>query len=316
MWEIRKYTPDLHKLWDEFIYKSRNATFLFKRGYMDYHSDRFSDCSLMAYRNGKLAAVLPANLSGSTLHSHQGLTYGGWCLPDRGIDGLDYTDLWIEWLNWSKKNGITEIQYKPLPYIYQKMPSTEDIYLLCKTGKPIESNLSSSISLMHNPGFNKLQKRHLAHIPKETAYKEFNCSDTEGVREFHSLLCECLKERHNTSPVHSFEELLLLMNRFPENIVIHAAYLEGKMQAGVCIFASYPCMHCQYIATGITGREKNLLSGLFNEMIGDALDMGYLYFDFGISNEDHGTVLNAGLNRQKTSYGASGVCYSKWIITP
>ena len=51
---------------------------MFDRDYMDYHSDRFEDNSLMFFDDSeKLIALLPANLRGDILYSHQGLTYGG-----------------------------------------------------------------------------------------------------------------------------------------------------------------------------------------------------------------------------------------------
>ena len=47
---IRRYAPADKPLWDGFVALSKNATFLHYRDYMDYHSDRFSDFSLMAPR--------------------------------------------------------------------------------------------------------------------------------------------------------------------------------------------------------------------------------------------------------------------------
>ena len=77
MYEFVRYSPERADEWNSFLSESVNGTFLFDRRYMDYHSDRFSDASLMVYRRGKLYALLPANVEGSTLYSHQGLTYGG-----------------------------------------------------------------------------------------------------------------------------------------------------------------------------------------------------------------------------------------------
>ena len=86
---IERYTPGCREEWDSFVRQSRNGTFLFCRDYMDYHSDRFCDHSLMARHKGRLYAVLPANQEGSMLHSHQGLTYGGWVVGDRvGVEGM------------------------------------------------------------------------------------------------------------------------------------------------------------------------------------------------------------------------------------
>ena len=312
MWEIKRYRTEDKNIWDEFISSSRNATFLFKRDYMDYHADRFEDCSLMAYRNGKLSALLPANINDTKLFSHQGLTYGGWCLPQKGIDGVDTIELWAAWMQWSRENGISTIFYKPLPSIYHKMPSEEDIYMLFRTGARLEAcGLSSTIDLAHNPGYNKLMRRHLAHMPPNIEYKIL---DREDIPSFHRLLSSCLNERHSVLPVHTEPELSLLTSRFPDNIKIWGASMDGEVQAAVCAYLTDTCFHCQYIATTPEGREKNLLPGLFNELIKYAASKGYRYFDFGISTEEGGRSLNSGLNRQKTALGGSASIYPLYHI--
>ena len=82
-YEVQKYRPENQTEWDHFVEKSKNGTFLFQRGFMDYHSHKFTDFSLLVYRNGTLAGVLPANLSDGEVHSHQGLSYGGLLLENR-----------------------------------------------------------------------------------------------------------------------------------------------------------------------------------------------------------------------------------------
>ena len=57
MIEIKRYSKAQEKEWNDFVASSRNGTFLFNRGFMDYHADRFDDASVMAYRNGKLCAL-------------------------------------------------------------------------------------------------------------------------------------------------------------------------------------------------------------------------------------------------------------------
>ena len=66
MFEIRKYNDADKEVWNAFVDQSRNATFLLNRSYMDYHSDRFTDHSLMIWKDGKLYAILPGNQSGKT----------------------------------------------------------------------------------------------------------------------------------------------------------------------------------------------------------------------------------------------------------
>ena len=93
--EIQQYIPALRPEWDCFIANSRNGTFLFFRNYMDYHSDRFIDNSLLFRYKGKLIAVLPANREGDVLWSHQGLTYGGLVLSSKY---MHYSGIMRGWL--------------------------------------------------------------------------------------------------------------------------------------------------------------------------------------------------------------------------
>ena len=70
MIEIARYDAQMCHAWDDLVAGARNGTVLHLRGFMDYHSDRFDDHSLVALRDGALLAVLPANRDGDTLWSH------------------------------------------------------------------------------------------------------------------------------------------------------------------------------------------------------------------------------------------------------
>ena len=74
---VKQYHESNYKQWNAFIGQAKNATFLFHRDFMEYHKERFEDYSLMVFENEKLVAILPANRTGDTVFSHQGLTYGG-----------------------------------------------------------------------------------------------------------------------------------------------------------------------------------------------------------------------------------------------
>ena len=62
MMNIRRYTHHDQEAWDTLVRNARNATFLLFRKYMDYHSERFTDHSLLFYDSkDNLVAALPAN---------------------------------------------------------------------------------------------------------------------------------------------------------------------------------------------------------------------------------------------------------------
>lgn len=310
-WEIKRYDCGEAGRWDSFVKASRNGTFLLERGFMDYHSDRFEDNSLMAFKDGHLRGVLPADITADGwLHSHRGLTYGGWITPRAHFDANDMIDLFAVWLEQCLRDGIKGVDYKPIPWIYPETPAQEDIYALFRTGgRMSECNVSSALVPAAFAGFNTQQKRNL----KKGLQAGGTFDDDVDTYEFHSLLTACLAERHGVSPVHTAAELQLLRGRFPENIRIHGCRCGSKLEAAVCIFLSRGTAHCQYIATTPEGRGQGLLTLLFEHLIRETY-RGARYFDFGISNEDRSLVLNHGLLRQKASLGGTAVSYTRWEL--
>lgn len=310
-WTIRRYKSEDTILWDAIVASSRQGTLLHHRGYMDYHADRFRDCSLIASRKGLPVCVLPANLSDEgMLYSHQGLTYGGWLTPVSHFDGSDMLNLFEAWMNWCRKNDINEIFYKCVPHIYHRIPAEEDLYSLFRFGAtPWVTNLSSAIDLRRIPSFNTLQRRLL----KKSSCLNPWIRETSDVSEFMPTLIDCLKERHDSSPVHSEPELRLLKNRFPDNIRLFLCGSDDDTEAEVCIFDTNGVAHCQYIATTETGRQNGILTYLFNHLILHTF-ADHRYFDFGTSNESGGTILNAGLIHQKTGLGGRGIAYQSFRL--
>lgn len=310
-WAFEPYTPGMRGAWDERVASARNSTFLFRRDYMEYHADRFRDASLLAYKRGKLMVMLPADITADgTLRSHGGLTYGGWILPDAHLDGDDVLSLISQWVDYCRANHVRRIDYRPLPHIYHRRPSQEDIYAFWRMGASMSACSLSSVVDYADPGqFNTLQRRHL----RKASALPYEIAETADVAPFHAMLSGCLAQRHGASPVHSCSELQMLRDRFPDNIRVFTISLGGELHAGVCMYLTDTVAHTQYIASTPEGRAANALTLLFRHLI-DTFAATHRYFDFGTSNEEGGTVLNAGLIRQKFSLGASGVVYPRFIL--
>lgn len=309
--EITCYDAEMAGAWDAFVGASRNGTFLFKRGFMDYHSDRFADCSMMARDSrGQLLAVLPANRVEDTLYSHQGLTYGGWIMADR-CTGPVMLDVMEASLKWMRCQGVKELVYKPVPHIYHRYPAEEDVYALFRAGASVsEVNLSSAIDLGAPMRFNENSRRAL----RRASATDVAVAETDDYAAFWSILEEVLSSRHNASPVHSLEEIRLLHSRFPGHIRLHGAYsTDGRMIAGTVIFDTGVVAHAQYIASSAEGRGCGALALLFHRLI--TVEYAHRrYFDFGISNESHGLYLNAGLISQKSGFGGRGTAYTTYAL--
>ncbi len=311
MIEISRYSPDQESVWNEFVALSHNSTFLHDRRFMDYHSDRFTDCSLMARDEGRLVALLPANEAAGVLYSHQGLTYGGWLTQRKHFDAtvmLRVMDAACEWL---RGNGFNQLVYKPVPYIYHAYPADEDLYALHRCGANLaECSISSAIDLQNLLPFDRGNKSGV----NSALRAGIEINQSEDYSGYWHLLEQVLQERHDTNPVHKLDEILLLHSRFPECIALHTATLQGELLAGVVMFKMPMVWHCQYIASSAQGRDMKALALLFNRLIEEASEAGVRYFDFGVSTEKHGTWLNEGLLQQKSRLGGRGVAYNVYHL--
>ena len=74
---VRRYQPADQQQWNGFVMRSKNATFLFDRRFMDYHAGRFKDHSVLVFEDDGLKAIMAANEDGASVVSHGGLSYGG-----------------------------------------------------------------------------------------------------------------------------------------------------------------------------------------------------------------------------------------------
>lgn len=303
--EIRRYRREDKELWNSFVSKARNATFLFDRNYMDYHADRFDDNSFMFYHKGKLKAVLPANVSGDTLYSHQGLTYGG-LLLDKKATVEDVLECFDSLNSWLRENGISKVVYKALPWIYQQYPSQEDLYALtwkCKA-QLISRDIASTIVIDNKLKFAESRKSGI----RKALSLNIEVGESNDVDGFWHVLEDNLGNRYNAKPVHTASEMKLLMSRFPNNIKLYVAKMNGEIVGGTLIYVTPQVVHTQYISASVEGKKHGALDLLFDYII-NKVYANCRYFDFGKSTEQGGAYLNEPLIFQKEGFGGRGVCY-------
>jgi len=301
-YSIRKYTNKDFDLWNEFIAKSKNGTFLFDRNFMEYHKDRLEDFSLLVFDEKKLVAVFPANRVGVELHSHQGLTYGG-IIIDKKTKLSDFVELFEAFCNYLKPN-FRKVYFKEIPKIYNQHFSDELLYVLfLKNAKLIRRDTLSVIDYQSDYQISTKRKYE---IRKAERYPLELKQTTDFSQFWNEILIVNLREKHNTKPVHSLEEITLLQKYFPKNIKQFNVYLEQKIIAGTTIFETENVAHVQYISTNELRSKTGALDYLFDFLI-KKYATKKKYFDFGISNENRGKTLNKGLLYWKESFGARTV---------
>lgn len=312
MFEVRKYDIADRQEWDSFIGKSKNGTFLFKRGYMEYHNDRFEDCSLLVYDNNKLRALLPANVKDNILQSHGGLTYGG-LISDGCMTTEAAMEMFSEINKYLLEQGIEKVVYKPTPWIYHTLPAEEDLYAIIQVcgAKLVSREISSTVYLPNRPKFSQLRRR----CVNKARRNGIIVRESNDIATFWNILNANLEGRYGVSPVHTEKELSLLTSRFPDSIKLFMAYDGEEALGGTLVFVMNDIVHTQYIAASPKGKTVGALDIVFDELINEEFS-NYRFLDFGKSTEQHGIWLNKNLIHQKEGFGGRGVCYDvyEWNV--
>jgi hypothetical protein len=283
---------------------SRNGTFLHRRGFMEYHADRFVDASVVVRdETGHVLAVLPANRLDQRVISHGGLTYGGLIYSHR-LKQAGCIDVLERVVAHYRDAGTTKLTYKAIPQVFHRSMAQEDLYALTRMGAQLSRrDVSTVVDLKANYHFTKGRTWAVNKGRKEGIEVRRQLDP----KRFHGLLREVLSH-HGASPVHSVEELRLLMGLFPDEILLFEATAAGELVAGVLVFDFGHAVHTQYLANSLRGRDIGALDYLIAELM-KLQFADRRYFSFGISTEHDGTVLNEGLIAQKEGFGGVSVCH-------
>ena len=302
---IIKYTHSLKDDWDDFVKDSKNSHFFFYRDYMEYHSDRFLDFSLIILdQKEKIVALLPANIKDNVLYSHQGLTFGGFLINDK-MKTETMLEVFETLREYSKKENIQKIIYKCMPYIYHILPSEEDSYSLFRNdAKLFRRDVTTTIYLSEKIKYQEQRKRAVKKAVKNNLIFE----ESKDFRSYWGILEATLNAQHGARPVHTVDEIENLVTLFPENIKLFLAKKENVILGGVLVFENTQIVHTQYLANSIIGRDVGALDFVIDKLINE-IYKDKKYFDFGISNENDGRFLNTGLIAQKEGFGARAIVH-------
>jgi hypothetical protein len=302
---IKKYAVENKEKWNAFIADAKNGHFMFDRNYMDYHSDRFIDFSLLFYEKDKLLAVMPASRNEQDqLVSHGGLTFGG-IISSKSMTTPKMMHLFQELISFLKQEGIKKVLYKAIPYIYTNIPSQEDLYVLSSfNSRLVRRDVSSSIYLKEKIKFSKGR----TYAVKKAKKNHIEVRETMDYETFMGILQGVLRTKYQKKPTHSTEEIILLAKRFRDRIKLFGAFQKDMMIAGVIVYENRNVAHTQYIAATDEGKQTGAVDLIIEHSIQE-YSSSKEYFDFGISTEQNGTYLNVGLINQKEMFGARAVVH-------
>ena len=310
MMRVRAFRPDDSERWDTFCAASYGATFLHSRRFLSYHGDRFADRSLIIEdEGGRWLGLLPLALDpvdATRWVSHPGITYGG-VLHDGVLRGAAMVGALESACALMRERGARRLIVKPVPYIYALAPAQDDVYALYRLdAQRVRCDLTSCIDLAHPLPRSERRRRGLKKAQRA------NLAVESGVDQLDALwpvIEENLARSHGLQPVHTLAQMQVLATRFPRHIACRVARHEKRVVAGLVLFVTPRVTHAQYIASSEEGQALCALDLLFDHAIGEAQVMQQRYFNFGVSTEDGGRMLNEGLHRFKSEFGTGGVVH-------
>jgi len=299
----RRYEAKDKEAWDSLVSKSKNATFLFHRGFMEYHSERFSDHSVVLVKDDTMVGLFPAHANGTRLNSHLGLTYGG-LISNRTDTAtlLEYFEVFLEYI---KKAGFKELYLKCLPSFLQ-----DSTNIFQKGGLLKRRDLNFVVDLRADLSIHKSKLKKLKALDAED-YQLIRTNDFKAF--WNELLIPVLKETYDSEPVHTLAEIELLGASFPENIIQYNVIYKGALVAGMTLFVDRGVVKSQYGVNNEKGKESRALDYLYWRLLEQYQYMGYRYFDMGTTTNANGAV-NLGLTRYKEEFGATPMNLDHYLI--
>ncbi len=309
---VRTYQLTDYASWNEFVAQSKNATFLFHRDFMEYHSDRFDDFSLLILdEKQQIKAILPANKVGNALYSHQGLTYGGLVLQQK-TKLQDVIEMMKVMLQFLQDQHIDRLQLKQLPSIYSDFPSDEmeQLCFLLKAQR-VRSEALAVVDLSNKMEVSRVRKRGI----ERGQQLGLVIKEVSDFKEFWSIMLEPnLQERYDAKPVHSLAEITHLKSKFPKNIRQFNVYFENKIIGGVTLFVTKNVLHPQYLSGNKKFNSKYGGLDFLYQYIMTNLATTQRYLNFGSSSENNGLQLNTSLHYWKESFGGRTVVQNFYEI--
>ncbi|WP_179336744.1 GNAT family N-acetyltransferase [Winogradskyella ludwigii] len=277
---------------------------------MDYHNDRFKDCSVMVYKGDQLYALLPANVVGDKVISHQGLTYGSFVLQDQSKFYYAF-EAFKAMLAFYHAEGLIQLEIKVIPTFYNKMPADELDYFLYKANAQLlKKEVLMIIDYSHKLRFQKNRREGINKALRSNVVLKL---DTNFKDFWSDVLIPNLENKHGVKPVHSLEEIELLASRFPNNIKQVNIYKDGKVVAGTTVFLTETTIHPQYVSGNLDKNTHGSLDLAYDFIINKMCD-DKRYFDFNISSEANGTKINEGLIFWKESCGARSHTANTFVL--
>nr|MBX2843939.1 hypothetical protein [Flammeovirgaceae bacterium] len=291
-----------------FIQNSQVPSLLFFRDFMEYHSNRFQDFSLMIFEDESLFGVLPANIHENTLYSHQGLTYGG-LVFNKKMNLEKAMACFHSLFDYLNQQKIDQLIYKTCPdFAKPEQISFEDFPFQKVHAQLINQEISFAINLNEPIQIQQRRKRAINKASK----LNLEIKKDENWKGFWENLENNLNSKFQAQPTHSLQEILYLKEQFPNHIHLFTCNQNTELLSGMVIFSNSNFIHAQYISSSEKGRAIGAVDFLMNHLLN--YFSNFNYFSLGVCTNKENNTINKGLMKWKEGFDAKPFTQNTYSI--
>lgn len=287
--------------WDEdpglknfIVNDSDNGTLFHRPLFLQYHSrDKFQNTEpvkLLFYKKGKLVACI----TGAAQHSNGekkfispfASSYGG-LIFHSDLSFKEIEDVYFELLNHLERE-YSHIKISSTPSFQSQTGKSRYIdHILLNKGFSITK---SDIVLVHHVGpdenlTSRIDKKTLTELKQPLFKNKLRLEIINGVdHESYSQLLNA-QQRLQSTPTHTYEELLRIESLLPGTIQTFKAYSEDNFVAGIITFRlNNNILSTFYVFDTLEGRNLKANHFTYYNVAKNAFENNYKYLDFGASS--------------------------------
>lgn len=296
--KIIKYESRYENIWDNFVKNAILGTIYHTRKFINYHpKDRFQDESILIYKNNLLICVMPCCKCNNKYFSYSGSTFGG---PIFSKVVYKYNYL-VNIINEIIKYYDNKIEFRIANDIYFN-ESSFILYFLLKRKLDMKLELSWYIDVKLNFLENIKNKNRKRALKKNI--EKIQCLLTNKNKdyiEFHSVLSNTLKKKHNNIPTHNINELIELKNILNDKQLLHIVKNNNTIVAGIfTIKVTDKCWYTVYMTRNLdVYNSGEYIAIILNDLVNLGKKEKIDYIDLGITTENSGNLINEGLTIYK-----------------
>jgi len=296
--------------WDEFVMASVNGSIFHKRGFLEYHQEKFKQTErFLSVRKGQeLIGLLPLSIDKDSglAKSPYGASYGGFVFEKQPsystsksiIDAL---------LKYFKEEHVREFIITPsLPLCSYPFISDSFSFALLESGfVSLNRDVCSVVHLPRDVSIDSIVTSNARNMVRKAEKAGLIICHDVSLNIYWPVMEETFSA-HGAKPTHSLENLDFLIRAYPQKIRIHACLHGDVPVAGLCEFEINKTLNSSFYFCQVPKFDH--MQGL-SLLIFDALKrsaaQGYEYYDFGTSSV--GMQARPNIFRFKESFGARGV---------